>query len=319
MAPEFKGKQAAIPSTLQDSSSSSSDDSDSDSDLPPRRRTTPPPPPLLRARSLAAEVILQHEPIRSTLSSPDSVFLDFACGSGALSREIVQHVDHILGIDVDPAAVSAYNQRAQNQGLDESEMHAVVCDVLTLSDETGDDDVSCKEWFSAIDVAACAMGFHHLQDMTAVTKAIASKFLKPKGWFCVVDLLWTEHTAAVFTNLKTAKQQAHTHSHTHSHTHHDQRDSSHSHSHTHSHNHNHTVHVGGLHPADLRQSLVSAGLTDVEVFEHAFEVPVMVPESLLPEQEATAGSSASNADGEDKNTRKVEVLLPFLFAVGRKS
>ncbi|KAK9379171.1 S-adenosyl-L-methionine-dependent methyltransferase [Kockiozyma suomiensis] len=289
-----KGKQKAVLSdsdSSEDASSASSSDSDS---KPPSRRPASSLPAFIRARSLAAQVVLQYTPVQSLLNSNDSIFLDFACGAGALSHHVAEHIDRVLGIDIHPPAVAEFNLRAQNQGLDKSEMYAIACDVL---DSVQLDHV-CAEWLGKIDIAACAMGFHHLPDMASVTKSITSNLLRSGGFMCVVDLLWTESTQTIFQNLKNAKDAMH-------------------HSHVHSHDHTHAHHIGGIRSEDILKSFQFAQLVDIEVFEYAFELPVMIPEKLLPESMRSSRESSSQFTPSNP-AKKIEIMLPFLFAVGRK-
>ncbi|KAK9352502.1 S-adenosyl-L-methionine-dependent methyltransferase [Lipomyces doorenjongii] len=291
--PNGKGKEIYVSSLAEYDSDS---DSSSSSDYESARQSLS---PFAQAQLLAARSISEYQQISSTLLAKDAILLDFACGTGPLSQRLASRVDSILGIDVDAAAVQQFNTRARNQGIAEDEMCAIHCDILTEESL-----VRGKAWFGKVDVVASAMGYHHLQDMAAATKILVDRFLKVDGWIAVVDLMHTPYTSAIFANAKKATAR-----------HLDQ--SGHGHDHLHHHSH----HVGGIKTEDIRRAFMSAGLDCVDIFEHVFDISVMVPRRLLPEDYSSneAGSSSSGhtlsaiPDG-----GKVEVLLPFLFAVGKK-
>ncbi|KAK9329627.1 S-adenosyl-L-methionine-dependent methyltransferase [Lipomyces starkeyi] len=291
--PNGKGKEVYLSSLAEyDSDSDSSSSSDYESARPSLS-------PFAQAQWLAAKSISEYQQISSTFLAKDALLLDFACGTGALSQRLASRVDSILGIDVDAGAVQQFNTRARNQGIDEDEMCAIHCDILTEESL-----VRAKAWFGKVDVVASAMGFHHLRDIAAVTKVLADRFLKADGWIAVVDLMQTPYTNAIFANAKKAT-------------------ASHPDKSRHGHNHLHqdAHHVGGIKAEDVRLAFESAGLDCVDIFEHVFDISVMVPRRLLPEDYSSneAGSSSNGhmlsaiPDG-----GKVEVLLPFLLAVGKK-
>ncbi|KAK9483720.1 S-adenosyl-L-methionine-dependent methyltransferase [Lipomyces starkeyi] len=290
--PNGKGKEAYLSSLAEyDSDSDSSSSSDYESARPSLS-------PFAQAQWRAAKSISEYQQLSSTFLAKDALLLDFACGTGALSQRLASRVDSILGIDVDAGAVQQFNTRARNQGIDENELCAIHCDILT------EESLVCaKAWFGKVDVVASAMGFHHLRDMAAVTKILVDRFLKADGWIAVVDLMHTPYTNAIFANAKKATA-----------SHPDK--SRHGH-----HLHQDAHHVGGIKAEDIRLAFESAGLDCVDIFEHVFDISVMVPRSLLPEDYSSneAGSSSNGhmlsaiPDGS-----KVEVLLPFLLAVGKK-
>ncbi|KAK9235082.1 S-adenosyl-L-methionine-dependent methyltransferase [Lipomyces kononenkoae] len=290
------GKDKEVPASLPTEYSSDSDSS-SASDYESVRQSAS---PQSKARLLAAKSILQYQPISNIFLTDGALLLDFACGTGALSQHLASHIDRILGIDVDLRAVQEFNTRARNQGIDEIEMHAIHCDVLN------EDSLAYgKTWFGKVDVVASALGFHHLADMTTVTKTLVNRFLKVGGWIAVIDLMYEPHTSVIFENAKKVKA-----------NHPDKCQ------HGHDHLHHYAQQVGGIKANDIRHAFESAGLDCVDVFERVFDTAVIVPRRLIPEygNSNEAGSSrhgralSSVSDG-----GKVEVLLPFLLAVGKKS
>ncbi|KAK9323135.1 S-adenosyl-L-methionine-dependent methyltransferase [Lipomyces orientalis] len=287
-----EGKETRVSSSSEyDSDSDSSSSSDYESGIPrPSLR------PLAKARFLAARNILEYPHISDTLSAMDSLLLDFACGTGALSQRLASHADRILGIDVDACAVQHFNTRARNQGIDENEMCAIHCDVLDESSL-----VQGETWFGKVDVVASAMGFHHLQDIALVTKVLVDRFLKVGGWVAVVDLMYTPYTSAIFANAKT--ETIHRDNHVHGHLHHQ------------------AHHVGGIKADDITRAFKSAGLDSVDVFERVFDISVTVPRRLLPVRytsHESGSSSSGHAISDTPDAGEVEVVLPYLLAVGKK-
>ncbi|KAJ8103748.1 S-adenosyl-L-methionine-dependent methyltransferase [Lipomyces tetrasporus] len=289
-----EGNEACVSSLSEsDSDSNSSSSSDYESGIPRSSLS-----PLTKARFLAARSILEYPHISDTLSATDSLLLDFACGTGALSQRLASHVDRILGIDIDACAVQHFNTRARNQGIDENEMCAIQCDVLNENSL-----VHGETWFGMVDGIASAMGFHHLQDIALVTKVLVDRFLKVGGWIAVVDLMYTPYTSAIFANAKAA-------------TNHRENDG-----HVHGHSHHHAHHVGGIKAEDIARAFKSAGLDSVDVFEHVFEISITVPRRLLPIR-YTGHESGSSSTGPaifaTPDGAEVEVVLPYLLAVGKK-
>ncbi|KAK9377613.1 S-adenosyl-L-methionine-dependent methyltransferase [Lipomyces chichibuensis] len=271
-------------------------DSSSSSDYESARQSLS---PLGQAQLLAARSISEYQQISRTLLAKDALLLDFACGTGALSQRLAARVDNILGIDVDAGAVQQFNTRARNQGIDEDEMCAIHCDILTEESL-----VRGKAWFGKVDVVASAMAFHHLQDIAAVTKILVDRFLKVDGWIAVVDLMHTPYTSAIFANAKkpTASNP-------------DKSRYSHNHLHRHAH------HVGGIKAEDIRRAFECAGLDCVDIIEHIFDISVMVPRRLLSEEHSSnevGSSSKGQGLSAIPDSGKVEVLLPFLLAIGKK-
>lgn len=103
--------------------------------------------------------------------------LEFAPGVGLLSLILADHCQEITGLDLSPDMAQSYNERAKAAGLD-NKLHAISGNVTK-------DSLDLPS--SHFDVAVSSMAFHHLPDIEATVKAL-SKFLKPNGYFYVVDM-----------------------------------------------------------------------------------------------------------------------------------
>lgn len=116
----------------------------------------------------------------------ETIVMDFACGVGLVSRELIAHAKSIVGVDISQKMVDEYNRRTVNQGLSMEEMHAVRADILDL------DSNEIQSMQGSFDVIVCSAAYHHLDDITATTRALI-KFLKPGGSLLVLDLLKDEN------------------------------------------------------------------------------------------------------------------------------
>ncbi|KAH8166405.1 hypothetical protein CIB48_g1878 [Xylaria polymorpha] len=110
--------------------------------------------------------------------------LDYACGTGMMSRALVPYTTQCVGLDISEEMVRAYNTRAENQGLSPEEMHAVLGD---LASETVSDPLSSPELFD-FDIAVVGGGFHHFGDPALAAKRLVER-LKPGGVLLIWDFL----------------------------------------------------------------------------------------------------------------------------------
>jgi len=125
-------------------------------------------------------VYLDSPPVVSEIS-PARFRVDLA---GLLSRTLAVHCASITGADINPVAVSRYNARSAQQGLDASEMRAVLVSKLSSPAAEGHDG-------DKFDVVACNMAYHHIADIALMTRELAQR-VKPGGALFVSDLLKEE-------------------------------------------------------------------------------------------------------------------------------
>ncbi|KAH9972025.1 S-adenosyl-L-methionine-dependent methyltransferase [Russula compacta] len=104
--------------------------------------------------------------------------LDFACGSGQVSRAIAPYVAQLVGVDISPRMVEAYNARANAQGLEPHEMRAV-------------GSLAELQQQQRFDVAVCSMAYHHFASVQDVTRELV-EHLKPSGTLAVADIARVE-------------------------------------------------------------------------------------------------------------------------------
>ena len=109
--------------------------------------------------------------------------------------------------------VSEYNTSALNQGIAESEMHAVVGNLIDASAPPSP-EFEKQEWYG-FDIAAVGMGWHHFSDPSFAAKRLGER-LKSGGVLLIIDFLPHEGFG-------------------HSHNHGDRKGDGHEHDHGHSH------------------------------------------------------------------------------------
>jgi len=118
--------------------------------------------------------------IRAYPFNEDSTLvLDYACGTGLISKELASHAKCIVGVDISQSMIDQYNQSVVNQGIPPEEMRAVCCDLTAAPDQLDG---------MKFDVVVCASSYHHFPSIEDVTKALAS-YLKPGGSLLVADLM----------------------------------------------------------------------------------------------------------------------------------
>lgn len=117
--------------------------------------------------------------------------LEFACGSGLVSREIAPFVAKVVGVDISQGMVDIFNEKARAKGFDVEDMHAV-CVNLLGEDESVAPEVQTATVLKQIggekfDLILCSAAYHHLPDPGRITKAL-SALLAPKGSLLITDI-----------------------------------------------------------------------------------------------------------------------------------
>ncbi|KAI5464003.1 S-adenosyl-L-methionine-dependent methyltransferase [Mariannaea sp. PMI_226] len=115
--------------------------------------------------------------------NPNSRFLDYACGTGMLSRVLAKHVSERIGIDVTENMVKLYNAQAQqeNSSAPRSAFHGNLADPSDPS-PVGFSDAK----FYDFDLVGVGLGWHHLEDCELAAKRLAER-LRPGGVLFIVD------------------------------------------------------------------------------------------------------------------------------------
>ncbi|KAI6046689.1 S-adenosyl-L-methionine-dependent methyltransferase [Pisolithus marmoratus] len=138
-----------------------------------------------RARRLAAAMLKAYP-----FAEEETTVMDFACGTGLISRELAPHAKSIVGVDISQNMVDMYNLSVHNQGISPDEMRAVCISAIK------EDDEHLKGM--TFDVIVCASAYHHFPSIDSVTKTLVS-YLKQGGSLLVADLMKDQSSHEVFS------------------------------------------------------------------------------------------------------------------------
>ncbi|KAJ7118940.1 S-adenosyl-L-methionine-dependent methyltransferase [Mycena epipterygia] len=123
--------------------------------------------------------ILQAYPFDKEATS----VLDYACGTGIVSRRLASHCKTLVGVDISQGMVDEFNKTMQSNGLSE-QMRAVRAELK------GEDTELDGMKFDVM----CSLAYHHIDDIAAVTRLLAF-FLKSGGTLLIVDFPTMDATA----------------------------------------------------------------------------------------------------------------------------
>ncbi|KAK4508018.1 hypothetical protein PRZ48_001753 [Zasmidium cellare] len=118
-------------------------------------------------------------------SKQDVRLLDYACGTGAITKALGPYVSTIRGIDISENMVQKYNETARSSGLSEEQAHAVVGD---LCGETVTENLNGSEWYD-FDIAVIGLGFHHMEHPSLAIKRLAERLKPSTGVLVIIDFL----------------------------------------------------------------------------------------------------------------------------------
>ncbi|PQE05894.1 methyltransferase domain-containing protein [Rutstroemia sp. NJR-2017a BVV2] len=169
---------------------------------------------LLRAPSILSFINIpwlpESDSDTDTDTSPQHTLklLDYACGTGLITRAFLPYVSRAIGVDLSPEMVAVYNAHAHNQGLGREEMCGVVGNLLEGGEGRLEGDEEGNGEFFDFDVAVVGLGFHHFADARLAAKRLGER-LKKGGVLVVVD----------FESHEPVHGGGHGHSHGHSHGH----------------------------------------------------------------------------------------------------
>ncbi|CZR51472.1 uncharacterized protein PAC_01348 [Phialocephala subalpina] len=137
-----------------------------------------------------AEDISDTEDANTSTPKKTVRLLDYACGTGLVSRALAPYVTQCVGIDLTEGMVNEYNTSARNQGIPESEMQAFQGNLIS-PDDPSPSAFSGPEFFN-FDIAVVGLGFHHFDNPALAAKRLAER-LKKGGVLMIVDFLPHEH------------------------------------------------------------------------------------------------------------------------------
>ncbi|EAA36317.3 S-adenosyl-L-methionine-dependent methyltransferase [Neurospora crassa] len=112
--------------------------------------------------------------------------LDYACGTGVVSRALAPYTTQCVGIDLSENMVAQYNARAENQGLARDEMYAYQGNLLDPNDPDPREFSGFD--FHHFDIAVVGLGFHHFDDPALAAQRLVER-LRPGGVLLILDFL----------------------------------------------------------------------------------------------------------------------------------
>ena len=110
-------------------------------------------------------------------NNPTTNILNFGCGTGLLEAQLRFDVTSITGIDISTGMIECMNCKIQEQSW--SNVTALQIDIL-------DEAQTASLPIEGFDMIISCYTFHHLQDVTAIGRALM-KYLKKGGYFCIID------------------------------------------------------------------------------------------------------------------------------------
>ncbi|KAK9366887.1 S-adenosyl-L-methionine-dependent methyltransferase [Lipomyces kononenkoae] len=123
-------------------------------------------------RALANAVQARHDWIGVDWDGPVKV-LDYACGTGVISRALKPYATKLVGVDVSDEMVAKYNAHARALGSDPEKMSAIL-----FSDSK----------FFDFNLIVIGMALHHMDDPTYAIRCLGER-LKKGGVLVVIDRL----------------------------------------------------------------------------------------------------------------------------------
>ncbi|KFA75377.1 hypothetical protein S40288_02026 [Stachybotrys chartarum IBT 40288] len=143
-------------------------------------------------------------------AKPGGRLLDYACGTGLVSRSLAPPIAECIGVDVSEKMIEAYNAKAKTEvriiplfmgrGLRQPPAFASAIDVglwphkrqAFLGDLTNPSDPSPAGFagpeFWDFDIAGVGAGFHHFEDCDLAAKRLVER-LRPGGVLFILDFL----------------------------------------------------------------------------------------------------------------------------------
>ncbi|KAG9529953.1 S-adenosyl-L-methionine-dependent methyltransferase, partial [Aureobasidium melanogenum] len=118
-------------------------------------------------------------------SNKECKLLDYACGTGSVTRALSNHITHATGLDISPQMLEQYNTLLSSSHPS-LHLNTAIADLCSNDTETNT-AISGPE-FHDFDVAGVALGFHHFNNPALCISNLASR-LKSGGVLFIVDWL----------------------------------------------------------------------------------------------------------------------------------
>ncbi|EHY54820.1 hypothetical protein HRR83_004010 [Exophiala dermatitidis] len=130
----------------------------------------------------------------------DIRLLDYACGSGTVSKALLPFITQAVGLDISTGMVSEYNKWAQSTGLDSDKVWAYEYDMLA----GGESKPLPQQKLSDFDIVVVSMALHHVSDPTKLMQRLA-KCLRPGGTCVILDRVPDSTSSRTDVTLSTSQ------------------------------------------------------------------------------------------------------------------
>ncbi|KAJ8098058.1 S-adenosyl-L-methionine-dependent methyltransferase [Lipomyces tetrasporus] len=133
--------------------------------------------------SLTKAIMARRDWIGVDWNGPVKV-LDYACGTGVISRALAPYATELIGVDISEEMVAQYNAHAGALGSDGPKMSAVQGN-LTERDNPPLEQFADARYFD-FDLIIVGMALHHIDDPTYALTRLGER-LKKRGVLFVID------------------------------------------------------------------------------------------------------------------------------------
>ncbi|MDI1491524.1 MAG: hypothetical protein OHK93_002733 [Ramalina farinacea] len=116
---------------------------------------------------------------------PGLRLLDYACGTGMLSRALAPWITTTIGIDISPKMVDRYNALASSPTPSTKDNKTITGIVGDLLNPTPSPSLSSPDFYN-FDIAGVCAGFHHFHSPALAIERLAER-VKPGGVVLIVD------------------------------------------------------------------------------------------------------------------------------------
>lgn len=124
-------------------------------------------------------------PTAKSDSSPVKL-LDYACGTGAITKALGPYVNSVRGIDISENMVAQYNAAARASGLTQQQVYAVVGDLCA---QAGVPEPLLAPTYYNFDIAAICLGFHHFESPPLAVRRLVERLKPGSGVLLIIDFL----------------------------------------------------------------------------------------------------------------------------------
>ncbi|EUC38914.1 hypothetical protein COCCADRAFT_352 [Bipolaris zeicola 26-R-13] len=187
--------------------------------------------------------------------------LDYACGTGLMTRIFAPYITHTTAIDISPNMISTYTSRFAAAAATAPQPLTITTAVGNLFDKSDPNPSSLDAAeFRDFDLATVGFGFHHFEDVVYAAQQLKER-LKPGGVLVINDFLeggdvLVDEEGKMVEGSE-GNHAVHHHGHGHGHGHKHEHEHKHDHS-SHAHKHNHSHNPSDKHDSSLHSKMAAS-------------------------------------------------------------